>query len=71
MAKGIIFINEEKCKSCELCVSVCPKKILEITTERINSKGYYPSMITDMDSCIACMSCGRICPEIAITIGKQ
>lgn len=39
--KKVIF-NEERCKSCELCVSVCPKKILRISDDKMNEKGYKP-----------------------------
>lgn len=70
MAKGFVKISEDYCKSCELCISVCPKKILTIDSEKINTKGYYPVTVTNMDECIACASCAKICPEIAISIGK-
>ena len=42
--KKVIF-NEERCKSCELCVSVCPKKILRISDDKMNEKGYKPAEI--------------------------
>ena len=70
MAKGFVKISEDYCKSCELCISVCPKKILKIDSEKVNSKGYYPVTVTNMDDCIACANCAKICPEIAISIGK-
>jgi 2-oxoglutarate ferredoxin oxidoreductase subunit delta len=71
MAKGVVFFKEDFCKSCELCVSVCPQKILELNLEKINSNGYYPVIVTDAELCIACANCARICPEIAINIGKK
>lgn len=70
MAKGIITIDENFCKGCELCISVCPKKILMLNPEKINSNGYNPAIIMDIDSCIACGNCARICPEIAIKVEK-
>lgn len=70
MAKGFVKINEDYCKSCELCISVCPKKILTIDSKKVNLKGYFPVTVTNMDDCIACANCARICPEIAISIGK-
>lgn len=70
MAKGFVKINEDYCKSCELCISVCPKEILKIDSEKVNLKGYFPVTVTNMDDCIACANCARICPEIAISIGK-
>ena len=63
--KKVIF-NEERCKSCELCVSVCPKKIL-----RMNEKGYKPAEIFEQDKCIGCAFCATICPDAAITIEED
>ena len=37
-----LLINMEECKGCGICVSVCPKKVLEIS-EELNTKGYYPA----------------------------
>ena len=68
MVKLTIF--EDICKGCGLCASVCPKKILEINTGRLNAKGYHPSGIIDMEKCIACLACARICPDVAIEIEK-
>ena len=71
MAKGKLTFNEEFCKSCGLCVNVCPKKILYINTDVINKKGYNPVSVTDMDACIACSSCALMCPDAVIGIEKE
>lgn len=71
MAKGFVKISENYCKSCGLCVSVCPKKILEINTDKVNVKGYYPISVTNMDECIGCASCAKICPEIVFEVGRM
>lgn len=50
--KGVVFIvarvtfDEELCKGCELCVSVCPVKIILMDRDRVNKNGYHlqPSM---------------------------
>lgn len=60
-------IDSERCKGCGLCVSVCPKKVLEISN-RINSKGYYPAYQARPKDCITCAICCLICPDAAITI---
>ena len=70
MAKGNLTIDKNVCKGCGLCVSVCPKQILILDTENLNTSGYTPASVTDMDACIACASCARICPDVAITIEK-
>ncbi len=65
MAK--ITINETLCKGCGLCVSACPKQILALSKEKMNSKGYHPATIIDMEKCIGCTSCAIMCPDVVIT----
>ena len=69
MSKKAI-IEENICKGCGLCVTVCPKKIILISKEKLNAKGYNPAMITDLESCISCGMCAIICPDSAITVEK-
>ena len=70
MAKFDVRIGIETCKGCELCVSVCPKKIMKISSY-INNKGYRPSEVITMDECVGCKSCALICPDGAISIYKE
>ena len=60
-----VIINEDRCKSCELCVSVCPKGVLRIS-KRLNPKGYHPVELFDNEGCISCGFCFLICPDAAI-----
>ncbi|MFI3206957.1 MAG: 4Fe-4S binding protein [Clostridia bacterium] len=69
MAK--ITIDENVCKGCGLCVSVCPKKILELSKDKLNAKAYHPAEVVDMSKCIACAFCATICPDCAIRIEKD
>ena len=66
-----LTINQNRCKGCELCVSVCPRNLLALEPENVNVKGYHPVMISDMDNCVGCVSCARICPDSVITIEKE
>lgn len=68
MAKGIIKIREDRCKGCEICISVCPKKILEIDERHVNARGYHPVCITDAAQCIGCASCAIMCPDGIINV---
>lgn len=68
MAK--LTIREDICKGCGLCIEVCPKKILVLSQEKINMKGYHPVAITDEGACIACASCARMCPDCVFTVEK-
>ena len=65
--KSITF-DEEKCKGCELCIAVCPKKIIALDENKINKKGYHPAGVKDVDSCASCAQCAIICPDIVIRI---
>ena len=65
-----MVINEERCKSCGLCVSVCPVNILRIS-DRLNSNGYRTAEVVDPDNkCTRCRFCAFICPDVAIEIYK-
>ena len=60
-------IDSDRCKGCGLCVTVCPKKVLEIS-DKINAKGYFPVFQARPDDCIHCSMCCIMCPDVAITI---
>ncbi len=68
MAKGKLVFRSDRCKGCELCVSVCPKKILALDEENVNKKGYHPVTCINEDECIACASCARMCPDGIINV---
>lgn len=70
MAKGKVTFNEDACKGCELCVSVCPVKIIELNKEKINKKGYSPAHVVDQEKCIACGSCAIMCPDSVIKVER-
>ncbi|AKA68464.1 4Fe-4S dicluster domain-containing protein [Clostridium scatologenes] len=69
MAK--VTFREERCKGCGHCIEACPKKIISFA-DRLNVKGYHPANITEekMKECVACASCGKICPDCVITVEK-
>lgn len=66
MEPRVVF-NEEYCKGCGLCVSVCPKGIISLA-EHLNGKGYRPAAVIEQESCISCAACGRVCPDGVITV---
>ncbi len=69
--KAKVTFNTQLCKGCGLCVSVCPKGILELSKDEINNKGYNIARITDQDKCIACVFCATICPDVVIKVEKE
>lgn len=68
MAK--VTFNEDRCKGCKLCITVCPKKIVSINSEKLNLKGFHPAGVTEMDKCIGCGFCATICPDCVIQVEK-
>ena len=63
----MIELNPRYCKSCGYCIRFCPKKILEMGTER-NKRGHFYPVVTDESACISCGICASVCPEAAITL---
>ncbi len=56
-----ITIHKERCKSCGLCVTFCPKKVLaQDENERL--------FVENLEVCIACKICEQVCPDFAIEV---
>ncbi len=71
--KGRIKINNEKCKGCYLCISVCPKQVIAVS-KALNHQGYYPAKSTDKSDdpkCTGCAMCATICPDVAIEVYRD
>jgi 2-oxoglutarate ferredoxin oxidoreductase subunit delta len=62
-------VDKERCKGCGLCVTVCPKNVLEIDKE-MNTRGYFPARQARPEDCIFCAICATICPDVAISINE-
>ena len=62
-----IKIDKNKCKSCYLCMDVCPQKVIKKSNE-IGKTGEYIVEFNESNSkCIGCAQCAMVCPDIAIT----
>lgn len=70
MAKGRVIFQEDLCKGCNLCVTVCPTDVIALDSVGLNAKGYHPAGVVNADKCIACMNCALICPDLVITVEK-
>jgi len=62
-----VKISKEYCKSCGLCINVCPAKILKISRE-INLLGYNPVEVTSPEDCRECGFCYLVCPDAALLV---
>lgn len=71
MARGTITIDEDRCKGCELCTSVCPKNLIKMATY-FSARGYKPATLVDPEQlCTGCILCATICPDVAITVYRE
>jgi 2-oxoglutarate ferredoxin oxidoreductase subunit delta len=58
-AKAEIVINRDFCKGCGICVSFCPKKVLELDEHE-------KAVARRPENCSACRVCELRCPDLAI-----
>ncbi len=72
-AKGIVKFREDRCKGCELCVSVCPMKCLGIRKDIVNKQGYHPAGMKpgEEGKCIGCATCAIMCPDGVINVYQE
>ncbi len=72
---SIAEVDRTKCTACGICVSVCPKKLIEIVPEKNKVRVFCASKDAGKivrnncrAGCIACGICAKNCPEKAIII---
>ncbi len=65
-----VSFQTDRCKGCGLCVDACPKKIVVLSHDKMNQKGFHPAEVADEDKCISCAFCATMCPDVVITVEK-
>jgi len=65
--RGLVVIDIEACKGCELCAVACPQKVLGMS-KNVNAKGYYHSEVVNPEACTGCTNCAVVCPDAVITV---
>ncbi len=63
--RGSVYVLEERCKGCGLCIAFCPRQVL-VESPDYNAQGYHPPAVIRPDACANCQICFLICPEFAI-----
>jgi len=66
----VIKIDKEKCKSCRLCMDVCPAEKFIVSTG-FNKMGYHYMETDEAKNCTGCKRCVLICPDVAIEIYRK
>ena len=70
MKRFKLFVNEEFCKGCRICVYFCPKDAIKLS-EDFNSKGVNVPIPANMERCTGCRICEFYCPDFAIAIAED
>ena len=61
-----ITIDKSKCKSCYLCVDVCPKKLIKKGTVTGKAGEFIAEFDDKNKECLGCAQCAMVCPDLAI-----
>ena len=59
-----IEIDGRLCKSCGICVEICPKKVFIRGTDGKSTKG-------NPEACVFCGMCEAMCPDFAIRVVEE
>ena len=65
-----VWVDETRCKACDVCVSVCPSGVLAMRPEPTSTLGAMVQIIAP-SSCIGCNDCELSCPDFAIYVADK
>ena len=65
-----VWVDESRCKACDICVSVCPSGTLAMVSEPSSTLGAMVKIIAAED-CIGCKDCELSCPDFAIFVAER
>ncbi len=63
-----LVIAFDRCKGCELCVAVCPPRVLSLDLDVVNGLGHHPVRLVDDVRCTSCALCAKVCPDAVFTV---
>ena len=65
-----VWVNEKRCKACNICVSYCPAGVLDMRDDEHAILGQMIEVVYP-NSCIGCNECELHCPDFAIYVAKR
>ena len=65
-----VWVDEVRCKACDVCVSVCPAGVLAMRPEPTSTLGAMLTIVASED-CIGCKDCELHCPDFAIYVAEK
>lgn len=66
----MVFVNENACKGCGICIAMCPVKILALS-EDFNDMGVRYPRVLDQAKCVSCKNCMIYCPDFAMVVTED
>ena len=68
-SKGVWSVYPGLCKGCGFCVEKCPVQVIQ-WSKKLGFMGT-PLVEPEIDGCIVCGICQKVCPDTAIFIEKK
>jgi len=65
-----VWVDETRCKACDICVSVCPAGVLAMRLEPTSTLGAMLEIVHP-EACIGCNDCELSCPDFAIFVADK
>jgi len=65
-----VWVDETKCKACDMCISVCPAGVLSMHYDVTSTLGAMVK-VDYPESCIGCGNCELHCPDFAIYVAEK
>ena len=65
-----VWLDESRCKACDICVSVCPAGVLAMRLEPTSTLGAMLEIVHP-ESCIGCNDYELSCPDFAISVADK
>jgi 2-oxoglutarate ferredoxin oxidoreductase subunit delta len=65
-----VWVNTDRCKACDICVSMCPAGVLAMVAAPSSVLGSMIEVV-DAQACIGCKDCELHCPDFAIYVAER